>query len=81
MDKYNSIEGVILFRSFAAGSKSASMQPYLLLDSGELIRVFYRDDNPYENETLKEFEGKRICAIGYSDGIDGIFHIQSVEEI
>lgn len=77
MDKNNFIEGVLIFKSSATGSKSESKQPYLLLDSGELLRIFYHGGNPYENETMKEFDRRRICAIGYSDSTDGIFQIQT----
>lgn len=81
MRNYNSLEGVIVFKPFASGSKSDSMQPYLFRESGDLIRIFFPSDNPYENETLKNYDGKKVFITGEPSSIGGVFLIDSIEEI
>ena len=77
----NVFNGVLKFDTYAQGSKSESMQPYLVLDTGEKMRLYKEADNPFENESLISFSNKRVQIIGRINDTDGILIIDSIKEI
>ena len=57
--------GVVVFLTTNRGSKSESLQPYLYQSRDiPLLRIMYRGDNPFENDRLLEYDGKRIDVCG-----------------
>lgn len=64
------LTGKIEFMLFAEGTKSESLQPFLIDKDGKKIRVYKKDDNPFMNNYFTAFEGKSVCISGeYSNEI------------
>ena len=75
------IEGRIIFRLFAEGSKSESMQPYLVLPDGSEVRVTFSGDNPFENTSLEDDDGRTVIVSGdYSPQDPSLFEITAIRE-
>ncbi len=75
------IEGRIIFRLFAEGSKSGSMQPYLVLPDGSEVRVTFSGDNPFENSSLVDDDGLAVVVSGdYCPHDPSLFEITSIME-
>lgn len=84
MGKEKTVEkltGVVEFRPFAAGSKSESQQPFLVLEDGTSLRIKHINDNPFSNETLKKFEGKTVVVIGVKPPVDAPFSVKEIEAV
>ncbi len=58
------LTGKIEFMLFAEGTKSESLQPFLIDKDGNKIRVYKKDDNPFMNNYFTAFEGKSVCVSG-----------------
>ncbi|MCR4735120.1 MAG: hypothetical protein K5829_08975 [Treponema sp.] len=70
--------GKIQFLPFASGTKSESLQPFLIDKDGNKIHVYKKDDNPFMNNYFNAFEGKSVCVSGeYSNNT---FIIDSITE-
>ena len=72
--------GIIEFILSNVGSKSEKMQPFLKEEDGNLVEVFKEGDNPFNNDTLKEYEGKKVTVTGEENEY-GVFIIDTVEVI
>ena len=58
------LEGKVIFKPANEGSKSESLQPYLVVSDEKEIHLFLQDSNPFENNQLKSFEDKIITVEG-----------------
>ncbi len=64
------LTGKIEFMLFAEGTKSESLQPFLIDKNGKKIRIYKKNDNPFMNNYFTAFEGKSVCISGeYSNEI------------
>ena len=72
--------GIIEFILSGVGSKSEKMQPFLKEDDGNLVEIFKESDNPFKNDTLKEYEGKKVTITGEENEY-GLFIIDTIEVI
>ena len=72
--------GIIEFILSNVGSKSEKMQPFLKEEDGNLVEVFKEGDNPFNNDTLKEYEGKKVTVTGEENEY-GLFIIDTIEVI
>ena len=71
--------GTICFMFRNEGSKSEGMNPFLYAGEGEFIPVRMMDENPFENNTLRSFDGKKVFIDGeYND--NEIFMIGEIRE-
>ena len=74
------LKGTIVFLLSDVGSKSESKRPFLYQDSENCIPVFKENDNPFENDGLKAFDGKNVEITGrYGRG--DVFYIADIKEI
>lgn len=72
-------EGIVVFMQTDKGSKSQSVQPYLYQGNGEMVRLWKQGDNPFEQNALKPYDGKRVCVTGSTDEND-ILCVSEIEE-
>ncbi|MBQ9088129.1 MAG: hypothetical protein IJY46_05035 [Lentisphaeria bacterium] len=49
--------GTIVFLSKNEGSKSESFYPFLYQNKNNYIKLFFRDDNPFENNIFDQLDG------------------------
>ena len=62
------LKGTVIFRLANVGSQSEGVFPYLYVGDAEFIKIYVIDDNPFENELLKKYDGVLIEAEGdYND--------------
>ena len=72
--------GVIQFILSNVGSKSEKMQPFLKEADGTLVEVYKESDNPFNNETLKPYEGKTVTITGEENEY-GLFIIDTIDVV
>lgn len=70
------LQGIVIFKLINAGSKSEGNFPFIKIDDESIIAIYLENSNPFENNNLKEFEGKEITAEGTMK--DGVFHISKI---
>lgn len=58
------LTGKMIFKLSNNGSKSKSLQPYLLTAEDKEIHLYLEASNPFENNQLKDLEDKTIKAEG-----------------
>lgn len=73
-------QGIIIFTKINIGSKSECIQPFLYQGSGRFLRLWKQGDNPFDNESIKPFDGKKVKVIGQKNEND-VFCVDSIEEI
>ncbi len=73
-------QGIIIFLKTNIGSKSESLQPFLYQNGGKIIRLSKQGDNPFENESLKPFDGEKV-KVTAENITDEIMYIDSIEKI
>lgn len=73
-------QGIIIFSKINIGSKSESYQPFLYQGYGKFFLLRKRGDNPFVNESIKAFDGKRVRITGTKNEND-VFLVESIEEI
>ena len=62
------MKGIVVFKSANNRSKSEGCFPYLYLGNGEFVKIRMRNENPFENTLLKEFDCKTVMLEGeYND--------------
>lgn len=69
--------GIIIFLPDKKGSKSEEVYPYLYESANSCSRIMLKNDNPFENTSLRSYDGQQveiICHKGRSD----IFIIDSI---
>ena len=70
--------GIVEFILSNVGSKSEKMQPFLKEADGNLVEIFKETDNPFKNDSLKEYEGKTVTVTG-DENEYGLFIIDTIE--
>jgi hypothetical protein len=73
--------GYILFLPFAKGSKSESIRPFLVCDSSQIHLLFVSGDNPFSNESLKEYHRSFCAVLGKYDEGRNVILVESVETL
>ncbi len=73
-------QGIIFFIKINIGSKSESSQPFLYQGDGKFLRLKKQGDNPFANESIKPFDGKKVRVTGQKNETD-VFCVDSIEEI
>jgi hypothetical protein len=74
------MEGYILFLPFAEGSKSEGLRPFLVNSSQGVKMLYRKEDNPFENTSLRPFHTK-YCRVKGNAGQAGVFLVDSIEEL
>lgn len=59
-NKQTTLQGIIVFLSSDIGSKSEAKIPFLYVNREKVIRLFKRGDNPFENSTFNDYDGKHV---------------------
>ena len=77
MEQQQTREGMVVKRTFSAGSKSEHPAMYLQTDAGEAYVLRRSGGNPFSDPVLQQLEGKRIRATGAI--ADYLFIISSYE--
>ena len=73
------LTGIIQFLPFATGTKSESVRPYLVDESGNKTLIFKKNDNPFMNNFFTPLDGKTVCVMGeYSNNA---FVVETVREL
>ena len=54
------LQGIIVFIPIDVGSKSEVLAPTLYLNRDKKIRLYKRGDNPFENSTFNDYDGKHV---------------------
>ncbi|MBR6122340.1 hypothetical protein IKQ19_01790 [Candidatus Saccharibacteria bacterium] len=54
------LQGIIVFIPIDVGSKSEVLVPTLYLNRDKKIRLYKRGDNPFENSTFNDYDGKHV---------------------
>lgn len=60
MEAIPEMKGIIIFKESNKKSKSQGFFPYLETEDGRQIKIRMINENPFENSTLKEYEGKAV---------------------
>jgi len=74
----NSIEGFLLYLRHAAGSKSDSLRPYLIVAADAMIRLHRKGDNPFQEEHFKPYEGAHCIVEGHWDEQAKVFMVENI---
>lgn len=80
MNEEVSLRGTIVFELVNAGSKSEGVKPFLYKNRNAKIRVFKKDDNPFENASFNDFDGVRVEVIG-SLGRGNVFCVSEIKKL
>lgn len=73
-------EGYLVFCNTNIGSKNEHFAPYLIQENGKSIPVFFKDDNPFENNALTKHH-LRFCTVeGAMDDKNETFIISKMTE-
>lgn len=70
--------GTIIFQRTNEGSKSESMQPFLYINQNQIIHIFLKDSNPFENNSLQKYDGCNVTVEGYMN--NDTFIINSISK-
>lgn len=73
------IKGTVIFKEANIGSKSRGEYPYLLLETGDSVRITLLGDNPFENTQLREYDSKNVILEGELNE-NGKFIAERIEE-
>lgn len=73
------ISGTVVFIKGNIGSKSEAVLPYLYVNRSEVVKILVNGDNPFENNMLLPYDGKKITAAGCLKS-NGMFIIESISE-
>lgn len=71
--------GTVIFQKINEGSKSESTQPFLYINQNQIIHLFLKDSNPFENNNLQKYDGCNVTVEGYMDNDTFIIHSISSE--
>ncbi len=61
------LKGIVIFKLANKGSMSENINPYLYVSKGKFIKIYFENDNPFENKVLDEFDGKYVLLDGEYD--------------
>ena len=56
--------GTVVFLLFGTGTKSEAKVPFLYVNKDTMYKLFLKGDNPFENNGLIPFDGKRVKVSG-----------------
>ncbi len=73
------IKGFVKLQVFAEGSKSESLRPYILFGNGGKLLLYKKDDNPFENQSLKDFIDKFVYIEG--ELVNEVFEVETIRII
>jgi hypothetical protein len=73
-----SIEGHLLYLRHAAGSKSDSLRPYLVVSGDTTIRLHRKGANPFHEEEFRAYEGTRCTVRGHWDDQAKVFLVEEI---
>ena len=73
------LQGTIVFRQNDIGSKNEHLNPFLLCKDDSIVSLYKKDDNPFENNSLKKFEGAHVQVVGHF--CNNFFEISDIKEI
>lgn len=73
------LHGIVVFLRSNIGSKSEAKVPYLYVNREEKIRLMKKNDNPFENHGLDEYDGKPVEVSGMLIR-NNIFCVVSIKE-
>ena len=59
-----SISGTVIFQKINIDSKSESFQPFLYVNQNQVIHLYLKNSNPFENNLLHQYDGKFITVKG-----------------
>ncbi len=74
------LKGIVVFQLSNRGSKSENIFPYLYVEKAKFIKLFMEGDNPFENNDLDIYDGKRVKVEGELNEYN-VFIIKEIEEI
>lgn len=77
-EEIKTLTGTVIFQKSNEGSKSESLQPFLYINQNEIIHLFMRNSNPFENKGLQSYDGKMITVNGYYNNHS--FVIENISE-
>ncbi len=73
------LKGIIIFKLANEGSNSEGIFPFLYIGNADYIKIYYIDDNPFENNLLKPYDAKKVIIEGDYDDYK-TFIIESIRE-
>lgn len=71
--------GVVIFKLSNAGSHSENVNPYLYTGNGKFVKIFKSGDNPFENNTLKQYDSHKVKVLGEYNEYN-VFVIDSIDD-
>ena len=74
------LKGTVVFNYANVGSQSEGIYPFIYNDYASFIMIYMVDDNPFENNSLKPYDGKKVIIKGdYNDY--GTFVVEEINEV
>lgn len=58
------LQGIVVFMPVDVGSKSEALAPILYLNRNKKIRLYKKGDNPFENNSFNDYDGKLVEILG-----------------
>ena len=74
------LTGTVVFFESNAGSKSEAVLPHLYVNRHKIIRILIDGDNPFENNMLQEYDGKKITISGIEKSNGNFINYLKVEQ-
>ena len=73
------LRGTVIFRQSDVGSKNEHLKPFLLGKDKSIVSLYKKDDNPFENASLKKFKGIFVQVVGRF--YNSVLEISDIKEI
>ena len=74
------MKGTVVFKIANERSKSECLYPYLQTEDDQFIKIRFSGDNPFENPTLREYDGKYVSLEG-DFSPNGTFTVTEITEL
>ena len=71
--------GTVVFLQANPDSKSEGVFPFLYVSKDEIVKLFFKGDNPFENTGLLPYDGKRVELKGRKKR-NGTFVVEQISE-
>jgi hypothetical protein len=75
------LEGYVLYLRHAAGSKSDSPRPYLVVAGDTVVRLHRKGGNPFQEDEFRAFEGQRCAVQGHWDERAKVFMVEKITPV
>jgi hypothetical protein len=75
------IEGYLLYLSHAAGSKSDSVRPHLVMAANRVVRLHRPGSNPFSENEFLSWQGQLCRARGQWDQLSNAFQVETLEPV